>query len=30
MHVDTPYFYAWLFLRAEPVVLSLPAFVGDR
>ena len=30
MNVDTPYSFAWLDLRAEPVVLSLPAFGPDR
>ena len=26
MNVDTPYSYAWLDLRSEPVVLTMPAF----
>ncbi len=30
MNVDTPYSYAWLDLRDEPVVLTLPAFESDR
>ena len=30
MNVDTPYSYAWLDLRAEPVVLDIPAFDPDR
>jgi hypothetical protein len=30
MNVDTPYSYAWLDLRDEPVVLTLPAFEPDR
>lgn len=29
-NVDTPYSYAWLDLRAEPVVLTLPAFEKNR
>ncbi|HTC30010.1 MAG TPA: DUF1254 domain-containing protein [Candidatus Acidoferrum sp.] len=27
---DTPYSWAWLDLRAEPIVLSIPAIPGDR
>ena len=30
MNVDTPYSFAWLDLRAEPVVLTLPEFGHDR
>lgn len=30
MNVDTPYSFAWLDLRAEPVVLTIPAFEKDR
>ena len=30
MNVDTPYSYAWLDLRAEPVVLDLPTFDPER
>ena len=29
-NVDTPYSYAWLDLRAEPVVLTLPPFEANR
>ncbi len=29
-NVDTPYSYAWLDLRAEPIVLSIPEFERDR
>jgi hypothetical protein len=29
-NVDTPYSYAWLDLRAEPMVLKMPAFGADR
>lgn len=29
-NVDTPYSYAWLDLRAEPIVLTLPSFEADR
>lgn len=29
-NVDTPYSYAWLDLRAEPVVLTLPSVPDDR
>lgn len=30
MNVDTPYSHAWLDLRAEPVVVTVPAFGEDR
>lgn len=30
MNVDTPYSFAWLDLRAEPIVLTMPAFGADR
>jgi hypothetical protein len=30
MNVDTPYSYAWLDLRAEPTVLTIPPFEADR
>ena len=30
MNVDTPYSYAWLDLRSEPVVLTMPAFEPER
>jgi len=30
MNVDTPYSFAWLDLRAEPVVLTLPAIDAGR
>ena len=30
MNVDTPYSYAWLDLRAEPVVLTMPPFEQER
>lgn len=30
LNVDTPYSYAWLDLRAEPVALRLPPFGTDR
>jgi hypothetical protein len=30
MNVDTPYSYAWLDLRVEPVVLTLPSFDQGR
>jgi hypothetical protein len=30
MNVDTPYSYAWLDLRAEPIVLTMPSFGADR
>jgi hypothetical protein len=30
MNVDTPYSFAWLDLRAEPVVLTIPAFEKNR
>ena len=30
MNVDTPYSFAWLDLRAEPVVLTLPSFEQER
>lgn len=29
-NVDTPYSHAWLDLRAEPIVLTLPAFESER
>jgi hypothetical protein len=29
-NVDTPYSYAWLDLRAEPVVVTVPPFGADR
>jgi hypothetical protein len=29
-NVDTPYSHAWFDLRAEPLVLTLPAFEADR
>lgn len=29
-NVDTPYSYAWIDLRAEPVVLTLPEFEPER
>jgi hypothetical protein len=29
-NVDTPYSHAWMDLRAEPVVLSVPAFERER
>jgi hypothetical protein len=29
-NVDTPYSHAWLDLRAEPLVLTLPAFEAER
>lgn len=29
-NVDTPYSHAWLDLRAEPVVLTIPPFTADR
>jgi hypothetical protein len=29
-NVDTPYSYAWLDLRAEPIVLTIPPFEKDR
>ncbi len=30
MNVDTPYSYAWLDLRSEPVILTIPPFEADR
>jgi hypothetical protein len=30
MNVDTPYSFAWLDLRAEPIVLTIPPFEKDR
>jgi hypothetical protein len=30
LNADTPYSYAWLDLRAEPVVLTMPAHEPDR
>jgi len=30
MNCDTPYSYAWLDLRAEPIVLTLPPFEPNR
>jgi hypothetical protein len=30
MNVDTPYSYAWLDLRTEPTVLTIPPFEPDR
>jgi hypothetical protein len=30
MNVDTPYSYAWLDLRAEPIVLTVPRFEKNR
>lgn len=30
MNVDTPYSFAWLDLRSEPVVLTIPQFEKDR
>jgi hypothetical protein len=30
MNVDTPYSFAWLDLRAEPVVLTIPPFEKER
>ena len=30
MNVDTPYSYAWLDLRVEPMVLTMPALPEDR
>ncbi len=30
MNVDTPYSYAWLDLRSEPTVLTVPPFEADR
>ncbi len=30
LNVDTPYSYCWLDLRAEPIVITLPAFDAGR